>query len=131
MRPSAPLVLLLAGCMEGNVHNLPDEELPPDPGTGATATATAPPVEGEPVADAGPDQQQTPLVEVVLDGTASHDPSGLAIVAMDWAIVSAPSGSTASLDDAGAARPSFFADLAGEYVFELTVQNEAGAWDST
>jgi hypothetical protein len=93
-------------------------------------TAVAPAVD-EPVSDAGPDQEVAPLDTIELDGTASYDPAGLDLTAFKWTIVSQPAGSTSTLSNANVARPNLFADLAGDYVLELDVQNSAGVWDST
>ena len=84
-----------------------------------------------PVADAGPDRVVQPLDELTLDATASTDPGGERIVAVRWTLVSAPDGSRSPIVDADRANALFFADLAGTYVFELTVRNEAGLWDAT
>ncbi len=83
------------------------------------------------MADAGPDLQHSPLEVVKLDGSASFDPTGDALAGYAWSIVSAPSGSAVWLDGDDGPRPEFFADLAGDYVFELTVQSVAGVWDAT
>jgi hypothetical protein len=85
----------------------------------------------EPVADAGVDQVVAPLGDAVLDGTASYDPGGLTPLAYEWTLVSQPPGSTTTLQSTTSATPQFFVDLAGDYVFELTVQNSEGLWDST
>jgi hypothetical protein len=84
---------------------------------------------GAPVADAGRDREVSPLETVTLDGTASADPDGLALDRFEWTLLERPEGSTTSLDDPTTERPTFFADLAGDYVFALTVRNEAGVWD--
>lgn len=88
-------------------------------------------VEGEPIADAGPDQNIKPLDWVSLDGTASVEPNGLYPLDYRWSIVSVPDGSQATLVDRGTGTPRFWADLAGDYTFELTVGNTDGVWDST
>ncbi|MCB9675938.1 MAG: hypothetical protein H6737_12520 [Alphaproteobacteria bacterium] len=85
----------------------------------------------EPVAEAGANFGVLPLEQVQLDGTASYDPAGLTPLTYAWTMISKPSGSTASLNNTAASQPSFFADLAGAYVFELTVMNSAGTWDTT
>lgn len=141
MTPPFALALILgissAGCSE---HELRSLEAADEPAVGSSTPTTAadgstpeqPPQDpSQPVADAGPDQERVPLEMVDVDGSGSHDPSGGEIVAWRWALASAPSGSTAELSDPDAVRPSFFADLAGTYVLELTVQNDAGAWDET
>jgi hypothetical protein len=77
-----------------------------------------------PVADAGLDRTVAVGTTVRLDGTGSLEPrKGMALVYI-WTIVSAPAGSAAALDDAGAIRPSFVADLSGDYVIELVVEND-------
>jgi len=129
----ATLALLGACSIE---HSLQGKEEVEDEAidTGSTTTSSSSPTEpvaGEPVADAGDDAEVRPLDTVTLDGTRSYDPDGLEIVEVEWTIVSLPAGSTASLDDITKPKPEFFADLAGEYVFELTVMNEDGQWDST
>ncbi len=85
----------------------------------------------EPVADAGLDQIVSPLGEAFLDGNASYDPGGLTPLAYEWTMLSQPPGSTTTLQGADTATPQFFVDLAGDYLFELTVQNSAGLWDTT
>jgi hypothetical protein len=125
----APLVILVACSSE---HNISEMLVPEEgPQTETTPEPEPEPEPGEPVADAGPDLEASPLDTVTLDGRASYDPSGEEIVAMEWKLVSAPSGSTIGLSDPTSPRPEFFADLAGDYVFDLTVQNESGMWDST
>lgn len=121
-----PTLLMVAACAQEN--NFSRIVPAPDP-TRDTSAEPAPP--GEPVADAGDDAEVSPLDTVTLDGTRSYDPDGGDIVAMEWQLVMKPPGSTAELDDPTRPKPSFFADLAGTYSFGLTVQNEAGEWDST
>ncbi len=114
------------GCMDTSLQSIPAPEVVVD--TGETEPDAAP---GAPVADAGADEEISPLDTHTLDAGGSHDPAGGRIVAWNWALVSRPSGSTTELDDPGAERPSFFADLAGDYHFALTVKNAAGVWDET
>ena len=85
----------------------------------------------EPVAQAGADITTQPLQAVSLDGTSSYDPGGNSIVEYKWSMIGRPSGSTSSLSSLTASRPNFFADLAGDYTFELTVRNSIGKWDSS
>lgn len=137
MRATTVLALaLFAGCASEQSFSKyvePAEE-PVETSTTTTPapvdTGTPAPDPELPVAEAGPDEEWSPLDVVQLDGTGSYDPDGT-VVAMDWTMLSAPAGSTASLDDATAPKPSFFADLAGDYVFELTVQDDDGQWDPT
>ncbi len=130
-----PVALLMACSSENNLISHPPAEEGTVPGSSTTEPAPVDETEevdpSEPVADAGPDIEASPLDTVKLDGRGSYDPNGEEIVAMEWKLVSAPSGSTAGLDDITSPRPSFFADLAGDYAFELTVQNESGLWDSS
>lgn len=93
-------------------------------------TVTAPPP-SEPVADAGADQSTQPLLVVTLNGTASYDPAGLTPLTYQWTFTSRPSGSTTALSSTSASQPTFFADIAGRYEFDLTVKNTQGVWDST
>lgn len=115
----------LSACSDTHFWALPDDA--GDSGLTTPDDGDAP--ADAPIANAGRDQAVTPLVDVRLDGTGSRDPSGGRIVGAEWTLVERPSGSTAELDDDTAIDPMFFADLAGDYVFELTVQNDAGVWD--
>ena len=75
-----------------------------------------------PVADVGPNRAIAVGNTAVLDGTDSFDADGNQI-SYAWALVSSPVGSAATLDDPTASRPSFFVDSAGDYQFELVVQD--------
>ncbi len=79
-----------------------------------------------PVADAGAGQTVTAGDTVQLDGGASFDPD-LDPLSFAWTLIAAPAGSAAALDDPGAAGPSFVADLAGDYLVELTVSDGLAA----
>lgn len=62
--------------------------------------------------------------------TAALDGSGTQAQAFAWIVKSAPNGSTvttASLAGASTARPSFRADVSGDYVLELTASNGAAS----
>lgn len=127
--------LSLAGCSEYGIQGPAsppvDPAAPPPASTAASAPPAPAPAPDEPIAVAGPDQQLEPLDTVELSALASHDPQGLEIVAVRWRIAAAPAGSTTTIDDDDRPLASFLADLAGAYVIELTVQNEAGVWDTT
>jgi hypothetical protein len=84
-----------------------------------------------PVADAGADTVYQPLETVELDGTASYDPGGYEPLTYAWTLLSKPTNSTATLDDPTKADPTFFADLAGDYLLELSVTNSLGTVDPT
>jgi hypothetical protein len=62
---------------------------------------------------------------VRLDGTESFDPENTELTYL-WTLVSKPEGSAAVLSDPQSAAPSFEADLAGAYTFELVVTDGAG-----
>jgi hypothetical protein len=81
-----------------------------------------------PVADAGPNQTvQTPGL-VALNGSGSTDVDGNAL-AFAWKFVKAPDGSTATLSNPTAVIPTFTADVPGEFVVQLIVND--GVVDST
>ena len=74
-----------------------------------------------PVADAGPDQTVSVKDEVYLDASGSSDVNGDTLNFI-WEITSKPSGSEATLDTT-ALRPSFTADLPGEYMVSLVADD--------
>jgi hypothetical protein len=75
-----------------------------------------------PVSNAGPDQIVAIGTTVILDGTASRDADGNALV-WKWALTTKPTGSAAALSDPTAARTSFIVDKGGEYVAQLIVND--------
>lgn len=77
---------------------------------------------GRPVADAGLDQVVGTGDLVKLDGSRSADPNDDPLV-FQWRLVSVPQGSSAVIADGTAAMASFTADVAGDYVAELTVSD--------
>lgn len=76
----------------------------------------------DPITSAGFGRTVTAGTVVQLDGGASSDPGGNTLN-YAWALLSAPAGSTAALVGAGTQTPSFTADLPGEYVAQLVVNN--------
>ncbi len=74
----------------------------------------------EPIAKAGPDQQQRNLELITLDGTASIDRDPNDILTYQWTQISGP---TVVLSDPTAAKPTFTPVSTGEYVFQLTVSD--------
>ena len=83
------------------------------------------PVDQAPVANAGPDQNVAAGAEVMLDGSASSDPEGLALT-YGW---TRQSGPAVDLDNARIAQPSFTApalDAESIIVFRLRVRDPGG-----
>jgi hypothetical protein len=80
-----------------------------------------------PLANAGPDQTVTTGQVVTLNGTGSSDPNGDPLT-YSWCLRGRPQGSTATLNGANTARPTFTPDVAGSYVLCLTVNDgQAGS----
>jgi hypothetical protein len=82
----------------------------------------------DPVAAAGEDQPGWPLRTLTLDGSASYDPLGQALIPT-WSFVDLPPGSQAVLERADTLQPQFFADVAGTYTVELDVRTPDGRRD--
>jgi len=85
-------------------------------------TTTSPPTNDPPTADAGPDQPINTGDLVNLDGSASSDPNGDPLT-YSWSFSSKPAGSTATLSDSTIVDPTFTADIAGDYVVQLVVND--------
>ncbi len=96
---------------DGIVNSMPD-----------TVTITTTSVNTVPVADAGPDQTVSAGSSVQLDGSASKDPDGNAL-RYQWALTVKPTGSKAALSNAATMMASFIADIAGQYVVQLIVND--------
>lgn len=90
-------------------------ELEDDSDTTASSNAS-------PVADAGLDQTGQSGEVIELDGSASFDPDGDELT-YEWAFASLPSGSSATLLNDFREDPQFYADVAGVYEVELTVDD--------
>lgn len=74
---------------------------------------------GDPIADAGEDQFVFGTGSTVpLDGSGSVN-----VRTYLWAFVTRPTGSAATFSSADAQKPTFFADVYGEYQIELTTNN--------
>lgn len=78
-----------------------------------------------PTANAGADQTVRTGSVVQLDGSASSDPDGDTLT-FSWTFLARPAGSTATLTGANTDRPTFTADVRGDYVLELTVDDGRG-----
>jgi len=75
-----------------------------------------------PISDAGIDQTTQVGNEVILEGSASHDPDGDQIN-YRWSIRSAPEGHNATLSATNVISPTLIPDIAGVYVIELVVND--------
>jgi len=98
------------------------------PADAVTTTAQIVVLNTAPVADAGPDQNVGVGDVVVLDGSGSTDAEGDALT-FSWSLTSAPAGSAATLSNPSAVNATFVADVAGDYVAQLIVND--GEFDST
>jgi hypothetical protein len=79
-----------------------------------------------PIADAGSNQVLRFGVPVVLDGSGSDDDNtDRADLLFAWEFLSKPGGSQAQLTGANTTMPSFVPDVAGDYVVQLTVTDNA------
>jgi hypothetical protein len=87
-----------------------------------TVTITAIIDRNNPVANAGPDQLVVTGGLVALDGSASNDADNVPLVYF-WNLIFIPTGSTAQLSDSSADKPTFIADVAGDYVVRLVVSD--------
>lgn len=75
-----------------------------------------------PVAQPGPDQTVYVGMTVQLDGTDSTDVDGN-LLRYHWTMLSQPAGSTATLSDATAIRPTLTIDVPGAYAIQLIVND--------
>jgi RHS repeat-associated protein len=75
-----------------------------------------------PVADAGPDQEAVIGDTVILDGSGSSDADGDPLT-YQWAIISRPENSLATLVNPETINPSFVPDEVGSYVAQLIVND--------
>lgn len=90
-------------------------------GTATTTTATAT-VNVAPTANPGPSQNVLVGTVVNMDGSASKDPDG-GTLTFKWTLIGKPIGSAATLTNPGYPNPKFTADLAGNYVLSLVVND--------
>lgn len=96
-----------------------------DWGAGQLVLGAAPGQNRPPIANAGPDTTVTVGSVVQLDGSRSSDPDGDRL-SYSWRFLSLPTGSQAALSDPSLVNPTFVADLLGEYLLELTVDDGKG-----
>jgi hypothetical protein len=96
------------------------------PGTAAGLAISTGSVNQPPLADVGPDQTVHPGTAVGLSGNQSADPDGHTPLGFAWAIVAAPDGSLAALDDPTSVTPTFTPDQLGTYRIRLVVTDTRG-----
>ncbi|PUE34187.1 hypothetical protein B9Z46_13240 [Limnohabitans sp. Hippo4] len=87
-----------------------------------TTTVSATVANRAPTANAGSYQNVVTGLLVSVSGAASSDPDGDAL-SYNWAMVSKPANSSASLMDSTKVSPSFTADKSGTYVLSLQVSD--------
>ena len=88
----------------------------------STVKITASVGNAAPVANAGSAQTVVTATLVTLNGSASSDANGDKL-AYAWTLISKPAGSTATLTADDSVSPTFTADLAGNYVATLVVND--------
>lgn len=128
--PQAALlaVLALSGCQSGltpigYTEGGTDTGIDVPDGTDTDIdTDTLPSNNTSPVADAGLDQSGQSGGVIELDGSASFDPDGDELT-YEWVFANVPSGSSATLLNDFREDPQFYADVAGSYQVELTVDD--------
>nr|HPO16331.1 PKD domain-containing protein [Candidatus Hydrogenedentota bacterium] len=81
-----------------------------------------------PTANAGPDTSGQVGDSITLDGSGSSDPDGDPLT-YQWAFVSRPAGSVATLHNAATVSPDFTIDKPGTFIVQLTVND--GVLNST
>lgn len=123
MLRSIALSSLLGACSQPIDATGPSGETDPtsdtsDPGT----DPTDPNANDAPVAIAGADIDSIVTDEIELDGSDSYDPDGDEI-SFEWAFVSAPIDSGATIINEDRVGASFFADVPGVYLVELVVRD--------
>jgi hypothetical protein len=88
----------------------------------ASVTVTAATANAAPIANAGSAQNVLTGTTVTLDGSASSDANNDPLT-YSWTLTDKPAGSAAALAGATLAKPTFTADVAGNYVAALTVND--------
>jgi len=101
-----------------------------DNSVSASVTITATVGNAAPVANAGPLQNAITGTHVTLNGSTSTDANGDPLTYV-WTLISKPASSTATLSDVTSATPTFTADVTGEYIVSLVVNDGKGNSVST
>ncbi len=76
-----------------------------------------------PIADPGPNQIVKVGTTAILNGSGSTNPSGIGTLTYRWEMPGRPSGTSARITNGSSPIASFFVDVAGEYLLQLTVSN--------
>ncbi|HEV3333743.1 MAG TPA: PKD domain-containing protein [Bryobacteraceae bacterium] len=76
-----------------------------------------------PVANPGPDQSVAVGAKVIVNGSASTNPSGNGSLTYAWTFVSRPPGTSARLTSSWGVQSGFTVDVAGTFILSLTVSN--------
>jgi hypothetical protein len=148
MKKSYLLILLATSCTEyemkqhdddnleaidtAQVEPIPAEEVEPDEDSADTFDEAVDEPSG-PVADCvvAPNPVHPPFESATWDGSGSYDANGGTITAYAWQLVEVPEGSAVSLSNPNNQTVAGFTpDLAGNYVAELTITNDAGLTDT-
>ena len=91
--------------------------------TSTPDTSTINTTNSVPVANAGTDQNDVPLGStVLLNGSLSNDADAQPL-SYHWSLLTRPAGSTAAIDNVTGVSPTFVADIAGDYVAQLVVND--------
>jgi hypothetical protein len=137
-------LLLPLACSEYSLDEKIEPEIQEDTGSNSIGTDTAttdtsdpdteePINENAPMADCSvaPNPVTPPFEAAIWDGSGSTAGAGSPIAMYYWELVQKPEGSAASLPyQSGIKVSDFYADMAGDYVAQLTVTNEQGYSDT-